>query len=302
MTLPGFLVIGAMKSGTTTVYRDLSAQPRIFAPVDKEPEALLSDEVFTPQGLARYERLFRKARADQLCFEASTGYTKLPDLCGAAERAARLRDEFGGPGKAVYVVRNPVKRLISQHYHEYSAGEMGPDIERAVREHPKLINYSKYTMQVGPWIEALGRENVKIVLFEQYMADRDGGLFELCGFLGVEFDPASLDMESRANRSEGKAVHNRLSRWMAANPVYRKLVREALSDGLRDKLRGLVSSKAPPRPGPPSEETVALIERAVWADAEKLGELLGLPGSPWSRSSALEGQGREVAGGSAGMA
>lgn len=42
-----FLVIGAMKSGTTSLYRDLSRQPGIyFPPGNKEPDALVDERVF----------------------------------------------------------------------------------------------------------------------------------------------------------------------------------------------------------------------------------------------------------------
>ena len=40
--LPDFLIIGAMKAGTTTLYRDLELHPQIFLPQEKEPETLVS--------------------------------------------------------------------------------------------------------------------------------------------------------------------------------------------------------------------------------------------------------------------
>ena len=90
MTLPHFLIIGGMKCGSTTLYRDLLTHPRVFFPIDKEPCNLCDDRVLTDAGRAEYEALFKRARPDQLCAEASTDYTKLPDRPGVAARALRV--------------------------------------------------------------------------------------------------------------------------------------------------------------------------------------------------------------------
>lgn len=50
--LPDFLVIGAMKAGTTSLFFDLSANPAIFFPEDKEPHRLANDRALTSAGRA----------------------------------------------------------------------------------------------------------------------------------------------------------------------------------------------------------------------------------------------------------
>ena len=76
--LPGFLIIGAMKAGTTTLYHDLLTNPQVFFPLDKEPGNLASHDVLGEDGRGRYASIFKTARPDQICGEASTTYTKLP--------------------------------------------------------------------------------------------------------------------------------------------------------------------------------------------------------------------------------
>ena len=114
MTLPGFLVVGAMKAGTTSLYRDLPTNPSVFMPIDKEPNNLLSDDVRTPQGLDDYARHFQRAGADQLCGEASTAYTMLPRHTGVPERALEV---LGPDCRIIYLVREPVARIVSHHQH-----------------------------------------------------------------------------------------------------------------------------------------------------------------------------------------
>ncbi len=83
---PDFLVVGAMKGGTTTLYFDLGAHPDLHLPEPKEPEVLVrhADPAAIREAYAAH---FRNARPGQLCGEASTVYTKRPDHEGVAERA-----------------------------------------------------------------------------------------------------------------------------------------------------------------------------------------------------------------------
>ena len=59
LRLPDFLIIGAMKAGTTSLYRDLDVNPNVFLAADKEPGDLARDAVREPRGLAGYARLAR---------------------------------------------------------------------------------------------------------------------------------------------------------------------------------------------------------------------------------------------------
>ena len=108
---PDFLIVGAMKAGTTTLYHDLSEHPDIFLPVLKEPEVLTTLERLDEMR-AYYARLFRPARPGQLKGEASTAYTKRPNNEGVAEKARAL---CGDGLKIIYIRRDPVERIRSQY-------------------------------------------------------------------------------------------------------------------------------------------------------------------------------------------
>ena len=76
--LPDFLIIGGMKCGSTTLFRDLDTSPAVSFPAHKEPHNLLDDAVLSGEGKAKYAGLYKHARPDQRLGDASTGYTKLP--------------------------------------------------------------------------------------------------------------------------------------------------------------------------------------------------------------------------------
>jgi len=177
--VPDFLIIGAMKAGSTTLYADLAAQPSVFMSPVKEPHDLSSPDVLAEGGRKRYARLFAKARPDQICGEASTSYSMLPVFAGVAERARRL---LGRDAKIVYIVRNPIERTISQHFHVYSRHGADEDINEAVRSDDRLLNFSRYDMQLAAWLKEFDDNAVHLVRFEDFIADRRAAISSLCTF------------------------------------------------------------------------------------------------------------------------
>ncbi len=75
--LPDFIIIGAMKSATTTLHGLLASQPGVFMSTPKEPCFFSDDEVWA-RGVGWYASLFEAAPAGALLGESSTHYTKLP--------------------------------------------------------------------------------------------------------------------------------------------------------------------------------------------------------------------------------
>lgn len=281
MRLPDFLLIGAMKCGTTTLFRDLESHPGVFMPEDKEPHALVDDAVLTPRGRARYARLFAPARADQLAGEASTGYSKLPWESGAVERAKELlRPDL----RLLYIVRDPIQRIASHHYHLYAGERIGPDINEAVREEPRLIGYTRYGSQIEPWLDAYGSDLVRVVRFESYIEDRPARAAEIFAWMGLDPALAEIRPEESFNVGESRRVPTRL-RFILKSRLYREVGRRVLPASLRHGAQRTMLSKAPPRPAPPRPETVDAILEELWPDIEKLSELLALSEPMWERET-----------------
>lgn len=275
---PDFLVIGAMKAGTTSLFFDLSANSSIFFPEDKEPHDLATDRVLTEEGMAAYARLYRKAGPLQICGDASTGYSKLPDIVGVPDRAVRT---CGEKLRAVYLVRDPVLRVISQHHHELAGGDVPADIDAAVREVPRLIDYSRYAYQAEPWIDALGRHNVRIVRFESYVTDRVSLLREISAFLGVEPKTEGVDPDRVYNSGRGLWARRGALWHLSRGRLYRALVRPLLPRRFRSRLRDSLLPRAPERPRPPSIDTVDHILDRVHDDVRRLQSLAGWAEAPW---------------------
>ena len=108
MKLPDFIIIGAAKAGTTSLYALLDRHPDIFMPAHKEPEFFARDDHYA-KGIDSYATLFEGATPHQQVGEASTLYSLAPFFGHTAGRIKAHLPQV----KLIYVMREPVARAYS---------------------------------------------------------------------------------------------------------------------------------------------------------------------------------------------
>lgn len=274
MTLPSFLIVGAMKAGTTTLFEDLASHPDVSPPENKEPGDLNHDAVLTPQGRASYERHFRRCAAGKSTFEASTYYTMLPKHQGSAQRAHSL---LGEDLKVIYIVREPIARAISHHRHGMDSGFWKADINEVIQTDNRLIDYSRYFQQIEPWLDAFGQKQVMVLHFESYIEHRMAMVEVVQQFLGLQPRGDLVASESVANKSQGKLVDTSLSRKLSSNPLYRNLVRPFLPMNLKHRAKKLVTRPSTSNPIRVNAQTVDLILDQTAEDVSRIAPLIHPP-------------------------
>lgn len=276
MRLPEFLVVGAMKAGTTAFCADLANQAPVFFPAAKEPHTLLLDDVESDSGRRRYARLFAAATPTQLCGEGSTGYSKLPTYPGIPERARAL---LGPELKVIYVVRDPVARALSHHYHLTRVDAAPPDFARALAANPELVDYGRYGMQLEPWIAALGRERVHVVVHEDYARDRGTAVEATLKFLTGRSHAAQSDDRPR-NRGEEQVVPPRPLRrvitGVTRSQFYKAHVLPRTPTLLRRQIKRLLYVPGGERPAPPDRASLEALVAAFEPDLARFRELTGI--------------------------
>lgn len=272
--LPDFLIIGAMKAGTTTLWGDLRSHPEVYLPQEKEPGNLRSDSVLDLDGTRRYARLFGRAIPKQICGEASTYYTMLPEIKGVPQRAEALC----GPNlKIIYMVRNPIKRALSHHYHSVVAGDMAADINEAVVRDARLINYGRYAMQLEPWLEVFGKSNIHVIKMEDFFTHRQPKLEQLCRFLGIQPCPQVIAHSQRALNTRDDLVRlGGLTKSISGSVFYRRLFRPLLPQAIRNGVKKAWGRVPQGYSAAPSWRTLELLAEGVRDDCLRLAELLGV--------------------------
>jgi hypothetical protein len=211
--LPDFLIIGAQKSATTSIYAYLRAHPDIAAPAKKELDFF--DQHWT-QGVRWYRGHFpwalqRRRNPRLLTGEASPSYIHHPQ---APERAAALLPD----ARLVLLLRDPVDRALSHYNHERvlgreplsfedalaaEDGRLAGELERMAADPAHVSaawrNHSYrtrglYAEQLERWLAHYPRERFLILTMEEIAADTDGSFQEVLAHLGARpFTPRSFE-------------------------------------------------------------------------------------------------------------
>lgn len=229
---PDFVLIGAMKCGTSTLAAQLGAQQGLFVTSPKEPNYFSDDDAFA-RGPGWYAALFDAAQANDLKGEASTHYTKLPDLPQTLPRMqAALTDV-----RVVYMIRDPLDRLVSHYIHEWSQGVIKGSLADALDRHPAMINYGLYGMQIAPWIETWGSNAVLLTSLERLRVDPQAELTRIAAHLGHD-GPVSWEEDIGTQNVSAKRMRRLpLHGLLIDNPIATILRRGLVPKSLRARVR-----------------------------------------------------------------
>lgn len=233
---PDFIIIGAMKCGTSTLAAQLGAQAGIFMTTPKEPN-FFSDDAIYARGAEWYEELFAHAASGDLKGEASTHYTKLPDY---PRVIARLTTAIGAGRKAprlIYMIRDPLKRAMSHYIHEWTQSQIDCDVTTALKAHPELVSYGCYGQQLEPWIAAFGRENLLVLSLEHMQRAPQETLDRVAAFLGHTGGVVWQEKLERLNVSAERLRRIPFQRLLIDNGPASWLRRRLVPQAVRDRIK-----------------------------------------------------------------
>lgn len=203
MTLPTFVVIGAMKAGTVSLRHYLDEHPDVFVGnggVFGEPNFFVAENNW-PRGLGWYESLFEAAGQAAAIGECSPSYTWAHVYRGVPERMARVIPA----ARFVYLVRDPIARMQSMYMHQVSAGRERRRAEEALLD-DRYLGPSRYGFQLAAYLDHFDRGQV-LVIASEVLRDRPGAALTAV-FDHLAVDPAAADLNSRRqdHRSSDKPV------------------------------------------------------------------------------------------------
>ena len=194
------IFIGAMKSGTTTLFDVLAQHPEIAPASDKEPGFFAFEKIHA-QGFDWFDALFDTYAPDQHAYrlEASTDYTKTPFVTGVWERMTARPDV---EVKLLYIMRHPFRRLESHARHtERTRREIGRDISPRDSHaldaglSPVSLAISAYASQLEPYQAAREAGQLHCLSLESLKDDPEQTLSEIWDFLGLAPPAAPLSLE-----------------------------------------------------------------------------------------------------------
>lgn len=225
VNLPNLVIIGAAKSGTTSLHRYLSLHPDVFMSKQKELRYFVPADCKGrfDRGMDWYRAQFPKDAA--IRGETSPQYTLFPKITGVPETIKRT---LGRP-KLIYLLRDPVERILSdyvqivdENYHLETFKEMLPEITTT-----ESYWYSRYYFQLSHYLEVFPREDILVVINERLNADPQGVMRMVFEFLGVDPDFWTDEFEQ---------PHNTYKPGRYIAPWFDEYAPEFLKQQLRDPV------------------------------------------------------------------
>jgi hypothetical protein len=273
--LPTFLVIGAMKAGTTSLYEYLRAHPQVFMATPKELHFFPASKRWS-DGVDWYAQHFADAGDAIARGEISPSYSQADQFPGVAERVAQVVPD----ARIVYLVREPVSRARSMYLHELASGRETRPIEQALTEKPMYVNSSRYAWQLDQYREFFPPERIHVLTSDELKRDRAVALRRLYEFVGV--DPHALPPTIDVERGLTQTKRTRRAVWqhLRDNAAYRAVVDRAPEPVRRVGRRALTrpidvdASKI-------SEACIAALREQFAPDVARLRAYLGSDFDGW---------------------
>jgi len=197
-TLPNFIIIGGLKCGTTSIHHYLGLHPEIHMSKPKELNFFAAEQNWD-LGLDWYRGRFDNRF--KVNGESSPHYTNRPRFNGVAERIHRHVPD----AKLIYMVRDPIKRILSHWVHATGAGYETREFEPTLAEPgTAYIHRSMYWMQLQPYLDHFDRNQIEIITQEELGSDRDKTMRRAFAFLGVDKDFTSEQFDRQWEKSSAK--------------------------------------------------------------------------------------------------
>lgn len=297
--IPNFFIVGAPRTGTTSVWSYLVHHPDVFMSYQKEPLYFGSDLTKTPHEFAvleknKYLELFRKGGSHRIRGEASVMYL-------FSKTAAREIYEFNPDARILIMLRNPVDVIYSHHgqlrwggYEDLADFGEALDAEadrRQDRRVPKsaLVKQALFYREIGlfgqqveRYLQVFPHNQVKVILYEEFCKAPEKNYFSLLDFLGLrEIPPPSYEIKNP--HKEPRSI--RLSAWLhkppgALGPVLR-LIPQPYRHRLLWTLFILINTRYRKR-DPLDPELRRRLEDYYTPDTQKLSLLIGRDLSGWT--------------------
>ncbi len=256
---PNLYIVGAVKSGTTSLYAYLGQHPEIFFPDMKEPHFFSRPRPSAEQAHlityvkdeAEYQWLYAKGEGYAWRGDASPSYLWAP------EAPARIHD-VSPAARILIILRDPVERAYAQYLMDYSEGAIKePFFEALQRDWLRpdkgwgvsqlYVELGQYTEQIRRYRRTFGMDQVLVLLLEDLKKDPRGTLRTIGRFLGVASGPMNaIDTDTAHNHY--RQPKGEWARRLAGSPISRFLGEHVVPRRLGEYVWERWMQKEAPKP------------------------------------------------------
>ena len=227
------IIIGAMKSGTTSLYEYLSTHSRICRCKTKEPNFFIEKKGEKCKK-KEYRKLWKfDPDRHKYLLEASTGYTKYPFNENVPENIERSKIE----PKFIYIVRNPIDRIES-HYNFLKVSK-SKEIRRFTNK--RLVEVSKYFKQMERFWEVFPDRKRYLIVDFKNMLERPKYVLKKCKkFLDLE-----ENFECGKKYAQNKTPSSKMDLWISKLGWLKNKIGSIMSEKKRRGIKKVLRKISP---------------------------------------------------------
>jgi hypothetical protein len=249
--LPNLIVIGAMKCGTSSLHSYLDLHPQITMSSVKELNYFIAEQNWS-RGAEWYESNF--TGDTKVVGESSPNYTKCHFFSDIPERMYSVLPE----ARLIYILRDPVDRVVSHYIHNYHRGRERGSISEALADlgNSHYVQCSKYYMQLEKFLGCYPQSSILIITLEGLGRYRQRTLQKVFQFLEVDDSVWRPGFSEVVYKSSDKRRQNLLGALLSKMPgkdlvkpffpvpvvraydslTHSRVRKPSLSQGLRQRL------------------------------------------------------------------
>lgn len=213
MTLPNLLLVGAAKSGTTSLYHYLNEHPEIYMAHPKEPRffSYCGSKKFNSIAItdfSDYQKIFNGTAKEKIIGEASVNYLYYHQR--AIKNIKKYLPNYQET-KIIVIVRQPAHRAFSHYCHDLSKKLTAMPFEIATHHRPFYLGMSLYSEAIQNYLDNFNQ--VKILFYDDLCHNPNQLIKEVYHFLKIndDFTPKTEIHYNVTNIPRNKIIHNILN-------------------------------------------------------------------------------------------
>ena len=298
--LPNFLIVGAAKSGTSSLHNYLNQHSEVFMPSYnlegmkvKEPRFLIKDLVKhrLHNGVWTWEEY--KSLFGDVIDEKAIGESTVLYLYYYKDAIKNIKEKLGNDVKIIIMLRNPADRAYSAFQHvsrgfkEQNSFEKSLEMEDGRLEREGNLTPMVMYKDMGLYHEMVKayQENFKdvhIVIYDDFRDDTESEMKKTYQFLGIS-DNKDIDYETRHNvggkRWKNDKLKHLLMRKNTIKSIFKKIIPKGLRRGIRNNLVSASTNKVPPM----KDHTRIMLNDFFREDVKQLSTLLNRDLTHWTK-------------------
>ena len=299
--LPNFLIVGAAKSGTSSLHNYLNQHKEVFMPSYneegmkvKEPRFLIKNAVENRlhNGVwswEEYQNLFKGVTGEKVVGESSVLYLYYYELA-----IENIKKYLGKEIKIIIMLRNPTDRAysafqhVSRGFQEQNSFEESLLIEEGrLDRNPDLTPMVMY-QEMGMYFKMVKSfqnnfKNIHIIFYDDFRDNTEKEMKKTFQFLGLSLS-TDIDFFTRHNVGGKRWKNDKMKHFFMKNNPIKSLFKKVFSSSFRIKIRNNMVSVSTNRVVPMNVETRVKLNNTFKEDVEKLSELLNRDLTKWTNN------------------